>query len=73
MMALMTWEATMKKCVVYGDLLSDRAAEQYPTITLCDGCIEDDRRAGEVGQILFVQGEAEEDVCDWCAGEPGEC
>lgn len=63
----------MKKCVVYGDLMSDRAAEQYPTITLCDDCIEDDRKTGETGQILFVQGESEECECDWCARELGQC
>lgn len=30
----------MKTCVVFGDLSSDSATDQYPTIQICDDCLE---------------------------------
>ncbi|MCD5977039.1 hypothetical protein [Pseudomonas quasicaspiana] len=58
----------MKTCMISGDLFSDSAAEQYPTVNLCDECVADDaKREGE--QHIFEQGEYQPDygeTCEWC-------
>ncbi|QDQ25183.1 hypothetical protein FNU76_01755 [Chitinimonas arctica] len=28
----------MKTCMIYGDMSSDRAGEQYPSVPVCDKC-----------------------------------
>ncbi|MDZ3993860.1 hypothetical protein PspTeo4_29136 [Pseudomonas sp. Teo4] len=58
----------MKTCTVFGDMQSDSTSEQYPTINLCNDCIERDAQAGEEHQIV-CQGAY--DVyfgcrCEWC-------
>lgn len=30
----------MRTCVINGDMSSDRASENYPTVTYCDECFE---------------------------------
>lgn len=42
----------MKTCTVFGDMQSDSAAEQYPTVTLCNDCVEQDALAKEDNQIV---------------------
>lgn len=57
----------MKTCMIWGDLSSDRASEQYPTVTLCDECV-DAEEAGEESQIVTV-GEYDPsfgDTCEFC-------
>ena len=29
----------MKTCMIWGDMSSDRASEQYPSVTVCDDCV----------------------------------
>lgn len=58
----------MKICSVFGDMQSDRTAEQYPTVTLCNDCVEQDSLAKEDSQIVTL-GEYDEsfgDCCEWC-------
>lgn len=58
----------MKTCTVFGDMQSDRAAEQYPTVILCNDCVEQDAQDDEDHQIVS-QGAYDEsfgDTCEWC-------
>ncbi|MNO70124.1 hypothetical protein D3C76_609960 [compost metagenome] len=58
----------MKTCTVYGDMQADSAADQYPTVPLCDGCVAEDNNAGPDHQIVSQQGydPAYGDACEWC-------
>jgi len=58
----------MKTCTVYGDMQSDSAADQYPTVPLCDDCVEQDSNAKENSQIVSEQDydESYGDTCEWC-------
>lgn len=58
----------MKTCTVYGDMQSDSAADQYPTVPLCDDCVEQDSKAKENAQIVTEQAydESYGDTCEWC-------
>lgn len=65
----------MKKCVVYGDMQADSAADQYPTVNLCDDCVEEDQKAGENARIVTVEGAGDPDLgdsCEWCGAEASE-
>lgn len=42
----------MKSCVIYGDMSSDEVDDNYPTVTVCDACVEKDAKAGEDGVIV---------------------
>ncbi|GAB1614861.1 hypothetical protein PSN_0583 [Pseudomonas sp. NGC7] len=58
----------MKTCIVFGDMQSDSTSEQYPTVILCNDCIERDAQADEDRQIV-CQGAYDEhfgDSCAWC-------
>lgn len=44
----------MKTCMVWGDMSSDRASEQYPSITVCDDCLAADQSSDEESQIVTV-------------------
>lgn len=59
----------MKTCTVYGDLQSDSAAEQYPTVPLCDSCVAEDNKASPDSQIVTQEDydPAYGDTCDWCS------
>lgn len=35
----------MKTCTVFGDLSSDRASENYPTVQICDECLDTDEKS----------------------------
>lgn len=64
----------MKTCTVYGDMQADSAAEQYPTVPLCDSCVADDAKAGADHQIVTQQGYDENygDTCEWCGTTAAE-
>lgn len=64
----------MKTCTVFGDMQSDSTAEQYPTVTLCNDCVEEDAQAKENCQIVSV-GDYDEsfgDSCEWCGTKAEE-
>jgi len=54
-------EEKMKRYVVYGDLASGEAAEQYPTITMCNDCAKE-------AEIVAVEGPAA-GPCDVCGAD----
>ncbi len=58
----------MKTCTIFGNMQSDSAAEQYPTVTLCNDCVERDARAKEDRKIVS-QGAYDGsfgESCEWC-------
>ena len=61
----------MKRVVVFGNLSSDSTSEQYPTVTLCDDCIADDKKKREDSQVVSIDGSASSDdgSCEWCGSE----
>lgn len=64
----------MQRAVVFGDLSSDSTSDQYPTVTLCQGCISEDEARKEDQQIVSLDGPAEPDdgPCEWCGAEKEE-
>ncbi|SFU15537.1 hypothetical protein SAMN05444141_11145 [Pseudovibrio denitrificans] len=58
----------MLRVVVFGDLSSDRASEQYPTITICPECFEANEHA-EDDPIVSVDGVGQ-GACEWCGAGP---
>lgn len=44
----------MKNCVIWGDMSSDRASEQYPEVPVCTDCIAAEQARGENSQIVTV-------------------
>lgn len=46
---------------VWGDMTADRAADQYPTVTLCPDCL-----SGH--EVVSKEGESQDD-CDDCGAE----
>ena len=61
----------MKRAVVFGDLGADSTSDQYPTITLCDDCIAEDRKLKDDSQVVSIDGDASTDdgPCEWCGAE----
>lgn len=58
----------MKTCVIYGDLSSDSAADNYPTVQICDECVEADAKKQEDAQIVSA-GKYDAsfgDSCEFC-------
>jgi hypothetical protein len=58
----------MKTCVIYGDLSSDSAGEQYPTVPVCDDCVAA-QQAREDESALVSVGEYDDsfgDTCEFC-------
>jgi hypothetical protein len=55
----------MKTCVIEGDLSSDSAADQYPTVPVCDDCVETDDKAG-ANHIIVSKGEYDDSFGDTC-------
>ncbi|WP_069383946.1 hypothetical protein [Halomonas caseinilytica] len=45
----------MKTCTVVGDLMSDKASENYPTDNFCDECYETMMADGEDSGIVTSQ------------------
>lgn len=65
----------MQTCTVYGDMSADRAADQYPTVTLCDDCVEADGKKKGNSQIVTSGGAYDSsfgDSCEWCGAEASE-
>ena len=65
----------MKNCTVQGDMTADSAGDQYPTIPLCDDCIEADSKAEGDARIVAIEGEraaGEPGICEWCGAEAGD-
>jgi hypothetical protein len=64
----------MQRAVIFGDLSSDSTSEQYPTVTLCGGCIMEDEARMEDQQIVALDGLADPDdgPCEWCGAETDE-
>jgi hypothetical protein len=60
--------APMKTCTIFGNMQSDSTAEQYPTVTLCNDCVEQDALAQEESQIVSqaIYDDSFGDSCDWC-------
>ena len=57
----------MKTCVIYGDMSADSAADQYPTVNLCDDCVTADASQGENHQIVSKEGyDPDLGDCEWC-------
>lgn len=57
-----------KLCTIWGDMMADRAADQYPQEPLCTDCIAAEEADGENSRIVSV-GEALTDsdtVCYFC-------
>jgi len=44
----------MKQCMLWGDLSSDRASEQYPEAPVCIDCIKAEEARGEDSRIVSV-------------------
>ncbi len=44
----------MKTCMILGEMSSDRASEQYPSVTVCDDCVSAEQSSGEESQIVTV-------------------
>lgn len=61
----------MRQAMIFGDLTSDRAGEQYPTVSLCEDCIQKDRARKEDSQIVTLIGDVDngEGPCEWCDAE----
>lgn len=63
----------MKNALIYGDLTSDRAGEQYPTVPVCDDCIEKDKAKEMEGRnrIATIVGDEDdaEGPCEFCGCE----
>lgn len=57
----------MKTCTVYGDMSADSAADQYPTVMLCDACVYEARKRDD-SQIVSVEDydSAYGESCEWC-------
>lgn len=56
----------VKTCTIYGDLTSDRAGDNYPTVQVCDDCVEDDEKLQEDSQIVIAD-EYDPNLGDTCA------
>ncbi|EMO9850647.1 hypothetical protein [Pseudomonas aeruginosa] len=58
----------MKTCTVFGDMQSDSTAEQYPTVTLCNNCVEQDALSKDDRRIISLGAYDESfgDSCEWC-------
>jgi hypothetical protein len=44
----------LKNCMIRGDMESDSADEQYPTVSVCDECIEQDKQSGDESVIIQI-------------------
>lgn len=58
----------MKTCTIFGDLSSDRAGENYPTVQICDECFEADEKRQEDQQIVTADkyDPSFGDTCEFC-------
>ncbi len=58
----------MKTCMIWGDMSSDRASEQYPSVTVCDDCVSAEQSSGEDSKIVTVSeyDSSLGDACEFC-------
>lgn len=58
----------MKECILWGDMSSDSAAEQYPQEPVCLDCIVEEQAKGEDSRIVSVGADASDSdaVCALC-------
>jgi hypothetical protein len=59
---------TMKSCMINGDMSSDSATEQYPTVTVCNDCYEADAKREE-NAVIISSGKFDAlygDTCYFC-------
>lgn len=57
----------MKSCQVLGDLSSDRASEQYPTVAVCDACASTHEGAEESPIVMTGSYDpVDGDECHFC-------
>lgn len=58
----------MKTCTIMGDMSSERSSENYPTVPVCDDCVQANEDAKEDSQIVSV-GDYDDtlgDKCEFC-------
>lgn len=55
----------MKTCMIYGDMSSDRSSENYPTVIICDECVEG-MGAGEEDSAIVSVGKYDPSLGDTC-------
>ncbi len=58
----------MKTCTIYGDLTSDLAGENYPTVQVCDECLEAEIKQQAKSKIVST-GEYDPSFGDTCEFE----
>lgn len=59
----------MYYCQVWGDLTADKTDDQYPTVAVCEDCIEDQQSRGEQNEIVSVSTELvsdKDEACHFC-------
>ena len=59
----------MYYCMIWGDMSADSAADQYPTVAVCESCIKDQKSRGEDNQIVSDGAELvtdESETCHFC-------
>ncbi len=58
----------MKTCVIFGDLSSDSASENYSTVSICDDCVDEDKKAKDDSQIVSMGAYNPNfgDTCEFC-------
>jgi hypothetical protein len=54
--------------MIWGDMSSDRASEQYPSVTVCNDCVSAEQSSGEESQIVTVSQYDSNlgDACEFC-------
>lgn len=64
----------MKTCTVYGDMAADSAADQYPVVTLCDDCVNEDKQKKGDSQIVSIEAFDADygESCEWCGVDASE-
>ncbi len=58
----------MKTCTIFGDLLSDSAADNYPVVQICDRCAKANEAREEKAQIVSAEkyDSSFGDTCEFC-------
>ena len=58
----------MKSCTIIGDLSSDKSSENYPTVPVCDECVQENEDAGENSGIVSAESYNSifGDKCEFC-------
>lgn len=61
----------MKTCMVWGDVSSDSAADQYPTVAVCEDCVEihsaaSDDRDPAIISVASFDPSLGQDTCHFC-------